>query len=83
MKTIFEVLIIIGAILWIACPSIHSDPFKITFDRPFLAIGVFFIIIGMVFIIVHSDVSTYERGLNKGCEISREAAKQVIKDALN
>jgi L-lactate permease len=82
MKTTFYIILIVVSLLFLANTTIQFKPFKITFDTPFLAIGVFCMMIGIVFVMIQSDANTYQRGLDKGCEISREAAKEVIKQSI-
>jgi small neutral amino acid transporter SnatA (MarC family) len=82
MKTTISIIIIVISLIFLANTTIQFKPFKISFGTPSLAIGVFLIIIGIVFIMAQSDANTYQKGLNKGAEIEHEAALEVARQII-
>lgn len=82
MKTAFGIIGIIVCLLMLANTSIQFKPFKVTFDTPFLAIGMAFIFVGIGFIQVQPHASAYQKGLDRGSEIAREAAMEVVRQTI-
>lgn len=89
MKTAFEIIAVCVCLFLIAQPTINWPPFRIHFDKAYLAIGIILIIFGTVFIIaqgkIDGRIKYYKEGLKKGCEIEREAAieaaRQIIEES--
>jgi len=54
--------------------SIH--PFKIGFEKPYLALGVFFLCIGLILI----SLQSFNDGKKAGLNFSKEVIKEVIKE---
>lgn len=85
MKTIIEIILICFCFIWVSQPTVNWAPIKIHFDKPLLAIGLFLIMVGIVFIILQGHTEAYSRGLKKGCEIEHEAAieaaRQIIEES--
>lgn len=82
MRTTIEIILICFCFIWISQPTLSWPPFKIQFDKPYLAIGCFLIMVGIVFIILQGHTEAYSIGLKKGCEIEREAAIEVAKQII-
>ena len=83
MKTTIEIILICFCYLLISQPTISWPPFKIHFDKPFLAIGLFLIMVGVVLVISQGHNDAYKKGLERGCEIEQEAAIEVAKQIIN
>lgn len=85
MKTIIQISIFIVLFLFLAKTSIQFNPFKISCEGLFRAIGFVFIIIGASFIEVQQNHDQYKKGREKGIEIEHdaaiEAARQIIQES--
>lgn len=77
MKAIvFSIVIIFASLAYIAEISISIKPFKISFERPCLAIGLLFLIIGIWFI----HYQSFSDGKKAGLNFSREFIKEIIQE---
>lgn len=83
MKTTIEIILICLFFFLMAQPTISWPPFNIKFDKAYLAIGCFFIMVGIVFIILQGHTEAYSKGLKKGCEIEHEAAIEAARQIIN
>lgn len=82
MKTVITIILVVVAMLFIANTTIEIKPFKISFERPYVAIGFLFLFLGLALIQFQSDRDGYKRGLIKGAEITHEAATQAAKEII-
>jgi len=83
MRTTIEIILICFFFFLIAQPTISWPPFKIQFDKAYLAIGCFFVMVGIVFIILQGHTEAYSKGLKKGCEIEHDAAIEAARQIIN
>jgi hypothetical protein len=55
MKTTFFITVMVACMLYMAAMTIHFKPFRIHFDKPYLAIGWLFVLIGCMLIQYHGE----------------------------
>lgn len=78
MKTAISIIILLAVFLYIADTTIQIKPFKISFGNLSYGIACILFMLSFAFMSYSISKKAYEKGLIKGCEISREA---VVKDA--
>lgn len=72
MKTSLYAIFIILAFLYIAKISIQLNPFKLSFERPFFAVGWFLITVGILMIQYQSEKKGFRDCENKIIELLEE-----------
>lgn len=82
MKVTFSIIGLVVILIFLANTSIQFKPFKISFETPWLAIGMLLIFIGIGFIQVQPHSDAYKKGLKAGGEIAHEAAKEVARQMI-
>lgn len=82
MRTTIEIIIICLCLVWLSKPTFSWPPFRIHFENAFTAIGIFLIMVGIIFLILDGHTEAYSKGLKKGCEIEREAALNAARQLI-
>lgn len=75
MKTVLSILILIVVYAFIAETSIKFNPFKIEFQRPYMAIGWIFIAIGFFFVSYQAEQTGFKKGVKE--------TMQLVTDVVN
>src|SRR5690606_24431698 len=53
--TLLTLIVVVGGLLYLAEPKITFSPFSIRFDSPYIAAGLFLLMLGIAFIQIHSE----------------------------
>jgi ABC-type nickel/cobalt efflux system permease component RcnA len=78
--TIISLIAIAIILLFVARISIQFSPFKITFDRPWFAIGWILIVIGVAFIQIDSETKGYRKAYKEATEIVDQEFQNISKN---
>lgn len=78
MKILFYVLVGIILFSYLGGLKIQINPFKISLENPFLAIGVTFLLLGVMCIMVDSYMDGFKRGYGKS-----KQDQQTINDIIH
>ena len=80
MKISISIIILIILFAFIAHMRVQFSPFKIHFDKPILAIGTFFVVLGILFISYHFKREGLIKGYGEGCEDMRKVVIEILKE---
>lgn len=81
--TIISLIVIAIILLFVARISIQFSHFKISFDRPWFAIGWILIVIGVAFIQIDSETKGYRKAYKEATEIVDNEFSNISKDKIN
>jgi small neutral amino acid transporter SnatA (MarC family) len=76
MKTVLLLIIAIVSILITSNFSIHFKPFKISFESPYMAIGIILFGIGLGFLMYQSRIDGEKKGFEHCIELLKEINKE-------
>ena len=76
MKTIFWILFFVAILIYSSKPTIQFQPFKITFEQPFIPFAILFLTLSVAFFQVHAKTEAQK-------QVYKEAYKNGINDMAN
>ena len=76
MKTIFWLILVLAIVFFAARPKLNFNPFSITFETPYFAIGIAFLLIGLSLI----QYESYRSGLKEGLNVAIEKLEKLKKE---
>jgi len=79
MKTIILLVFFVVAMFYIAWTQINIKPFKITFDSPYTAVGIFFLVLAILSFQYESRMKGKEEGRNEVIDMFKDVAKDETK----
>ena len=73
MKTTLWLILVLALIFFAARPKLNFSPFSVTFETPYFAIGMAFLIIGLSLI----QYQSYKRGVAEGITKTIQALEKL------
>ena len=77
MKTIITLSLLTAAILYTAGLSVNFNPFKISFETPYNALGIIFFAMALGFWNYQSKLKGKEEGRKEVIELLKEMSKEA------
>lgn len=76
MKTILWLILVLALIIFAARPKLNFNPFSVTFETPYFAIGIAFLLIGLSLI----QYESYKRGVKEGLNHTIEKLEKLSEE---
>lgn len=75
MRIVFDILIAIIFLVFLATPKINFKPFSINFETPLVPFAVLFLIISIILFQINSEKIGYKKGYEKAVKNCIEIIK--------
>ena len=76
MKTILYLILVLALVIFAARPKITLNPFSVTFETSYFAIGLVFLLIGLSLI----RYDSYRRGVKEGLNVTIEKLEKLSEE---
>lgn len=76
MKTTLLILVIVAFCIAIGKPTINLNPFKVSFEGPYLSFALAFLILAILFHEIHFQRIGEQKGIDKTIEYIKKLKKE-------
>ena len=76
MKIILYLVLVLAIVIFAARPKLNFNPFSVTFETSYFAIGIAFLLIGLSLI----QYESYKRGVKEGLNITIEKLEKLSEE---